>query len=1238
MHNITNANIGALPNDFIGSRWRALYDANYLYILVEVKDAVVRVPDSGPVTWWEDDAVEVYLDGNNSKGTSYDANDFQYGFRYTDPIVHAGGNSAGGAGGTTGVTFSLQLITGGYTMEARIPWTTINTGAPFDGKIIGIDIAVNDDDNGGPRDGQIATYSSSDQAFTNPSFFGTNTLTVCIPAPLSILYTHTDPSCLGKTDGTIRVAGEGGEPPYTYRLDKTGPFLANDGYFPGLAPRTGYIVEVQDATGTIVPRPAEPIATIDIIEPVNPLTISNDTTVCAGSAVNLVAGGATQGYTWTFNTAANVANLSATNIANPVATPSATTTYTVTSQSSANLIPNPNFESGNVGFTSSYTYFNTQTVERKVYAITASPLTLDPYFSTCGDHTTGTGKMMVVDGSAFAVDTVWYQTVPVLPGTNYTFSYWIQTVATNSPAQIETRINGVMVPGSGANPNPVTAPATPTPCGQWKQVTYTWNSGASTSANIALYDRNIVGIGNDFALDDFYFNSVCPVTKDVTITVDPAPATPTTTTVQPTCTTPTGTITVTVPASGVTYSFDNGVTFQTDATSGDLSPATYKVVVKNTTGCKSPAADVTLNAVSSTPSAPVTSVTQPSCTTATGTITVTSPTSGVTYSFDNGATYQASATSGNLPANSTYKVVVKNAAGCVSPASDATLNAQPATPPAPAADAIQPDCFTATGTITVTAPSSGVEYSFDNGASFQASPINGNLSANTYQVIVKNITGGCESAATPVTIDPQPITPLPPTTSIVQPDCVIPTGTITVITPASGVEYSFDNGANFQTISTSGDLIANTYQVVVRSIVGGCVSAATPATIDPQPTIPGTAITNTTQPDCTTPTGTITVTSPASGVTYSFDNGANFQASATSGNLIPNTYNVVVKNTIGGCVSVATPVKIDPQPTVPGTPILSTTQPDCTTATGTITVTSPTSGVTYSFDNGVSFQTSPTLSNLPANNYQVLVKSTAGGCVSLAAGTTIDPQPTLPNAPAVISLVSYCQGATASSLSATGDNLTWYTTATGSNGSPVAPTPSTDEGGSTTYYVSASNGTCEGPRSSITVTVIAVSANAGGPEVRMLEGSSVVLNGTAEGENATILWSPNNAINNRNIEDPTVSPLKTQVYTMKVTAGNCSATDNVNVIVLKDLIIPTIFSPNDDGYNDKWYIKNMNQYPNSEVTIFNRYGQIIFESKGYGVPWDGNFKGKPEPVGAYFYIIKKDTNGGVITGSISIVR
>jgi gliding motility-associated-like protein len=80
--------------------------------------------------------------------------------------------------------------------------------------------------------------------------------------------------------------------------------------------------------------------------------------------------------------------------------------------------------------------------------------------------------------------------------------------------------------------------------------------------------------------------------------------------------------------------------------------------------------------------------------------------------------------------------------------------------------------------------------------------------------------------------------------------------------------------------------------------------------------------------------------------------------------------------------------------------------------------------------------------------------------------------------------------------------------------------------------------------------------------------------------------------------------------------------DSVLVYVYPEIKIPNGFSPNGDGVNDTWIIDNIEQFPDNEVEIYNRWGELLFRSVGYKTPFDGKYKGKDLPVGTYYYVLK----------------
>ena len=153
---------------------------------------------------------------------------------------------------------------------------------------------------------------------------------------------------------------------------------------------------------------------------------------------------------------------------------------------------------------------------QRAYGIVSSANSWFQFFQPCVSNAPSGGNMMVVDGSTSNAgnDKVWGQVVTVLPNKTYTFSYWLQTIATPNQALIEVKINGTSI-GTALAPN--------TNC-DTTEYTYQWNSGSNTTAQIEIFDRVFATSGNDFSLDDISFienTTQCATTTTLTVTVTP---------------------------------------------------------------------------------------------------------------------------------------------------------------------------------------------------------------------------------------------------------------------------------------------------------------------------------------------------------------------------------------------------------------------------------------------------------------------------------------------------------------------------------------------------------------------------------------------------------------------------------------------------------------------------------------------------------------------------------------------
>ncbi len=107
---------------------------------------------------------------------------------------------------------------------------------------------------------------------------------------------------------------------------------------------------------------------------------------------------------------------------------------------------------------------------------------------------------------------------------------------------------------------------------------------------------------------------------------------------------------------------------------------------------------------------------------------------------------------------------------------------------------------------------------------------------------------------------------------------------------------------------------------------------------------------------------------------------------------------------------------------------------------------------------------------------------------------------------------------------------------------------------------------------------------------------------------------------------------------------NCDSIVILQISVIKNVVVPDIFSPNKDGANDVLIIKNLHQYPNNKILIFNRWGNKVWEAGPYLNDWDGTNQfgvtvgGENLPVGTYFYILELGDGSEAYKGYIYLNR
>ena len=217
-----------------------------------------------------------------------------------------------------------------------------------------------------------------------------------------------------------------------------------------------------------------------------------------------------------------------------------------------------------------------------------------------------------------------------------------------------------------------------------------------------------------------------------------------------------------------------------------------------------------------------------------------------------------------------------------------------------------------------------------------------------------------------------------------------------------------------------------------------------------------------------------------------------------------------------------------------------------------------------------------------------------------------------------------------------GAELIWYD-------GPVEGTP-TEVGRSnpltispskTTTYFTTLDGTCNYTEAFVTIIVGEGTAWSIGTVISDIDNIcpntnvELTANGVIVGTGATLTWydGPEGTGTALGTSNPLmVSPAITATYYARLEDSCNTVEESVTVTVDEEeedvYNFPTAFTPNGDGVNDVWDVGENRIDPGVYVWIYDNNGQLVFKSIGYQKPWDGNYKGKPQPVGTYYYVIK----------------
>ncbi|MES2394681.1 MAG: gliding motility-associated C-terminal domain-containing protein [Bacteroidota bacterium] len=462
--------------------------------------------------------------------------------------------------------------------------------------------------------------------------------------------------------------------------------------------------------------------------------------------------------------------------------------------------------------------------------------------------------------------------------------------------------------------------------------------------------------------------------------------------------------------------------------------------------------------------------------------------------------------------------------------------------------------------------------------------------------------------------------------------------TATIVAAGGILPYTYlwnDPGAQTTDVATA--LCAGTYFVQVTG--GGCVSFASVEITDPAPI--GFSLANSVDPLCNgNNNGSVAVIPFGGTLPYTFSWTGSGSVSDTASGLSAGVYVVTVTDA-NGCTSSQSNTLANPDSlTISNVP----TPASCNTiADGAIDVTvgGGTPGYTYQWSGG-SALTTQDLTGILIGSYDITVTDTNGCTITdnIIITSTVTVNAVAGNDTA------FCEPGTmllsAAGSSANAINYQWFQIPTNTLVGSIVDVSVTPAVGVTDYYVIVDNGAGCAHNDTISVTVNALPVANAGADVTILATTTTVLGGNPTGPvGATYAWDPILGLDNGTNSNPVANPTVTTTYTVTVTsAEGCKSNDIVIVTVVANITFANGISPNADGANDEWIIDNIELFPKSVVEVYNRWGELLFQSTGYTEKWKGVFKGQLLPVGTYYYIINLNDPffPDVLTGPITILR
>lgn len=1011
--------------------------------------------------------------------------------------------------------------------------------------------------------------------------------------PTASIPSSTNVNCFGGATGSATASASSGSLPYTF-VWNTAP-QQSTAIASGLD-AGDYVVTVIDGTG------CKSLASITITEPTQVLPIvSTGSVSCfggSGGSASVSASGGTPNYTYTWlpggSTGSSVSGLTA-------------NTYTVQAadanacmQTATFVITQP------VALTSTITPFtNVSCYGGSDGSATASVSGGTPFYNY---NWTPTGA----NGPTVAGLTAGTYTVYISDSQGCTHS---STVAITQPAQpLSANSSSANVQCFGS----ASGTATVTPSGGTPGYTYLWNpSGGSGQTASGLISGNydiLVTDQNGCQTNTSVFVSQLPAINGALFPV------------QPSCGLPNGSITSQVSGGNGPYTYSWSPGSFTGSSISAVGPATYTLFVSDAAGCTA-AFTTTLNNVPG-PDAAISTISHVSCFggnngTATVSITQGTPPYNITWSPYGGNGLTAS----SLIAG-TYTANVTDALGCTTFVF-ATIT-QPVAVNVSASPIDPVSCFGGSNGAATASASGGTppySYAWSTG---QTTASVGNLSAGTYTVIVTDSKGCMATTVANVT---QPSTPLSvSTSSIINPICFGGAGSATAVPAGGSVPYFYSWSVTpVQTGSTATNLTSGTYTVVITDD-NGCTASDTAVITQPAQVI------TTAGPNYTVCiNSSVTFTANATGGSGSYYYLWQPSGLINSGVLnvtptVSTTYTVYAYD-MNGCPGMAETVTATVYSLTGANVQVTAYSPICPGQSSVIYVqtTGSTGPLTYAWTPNLgtgpgAYVVTPT--QAPAT-YSVTVTNSCGVSVTNAVQILFNPPPSVfasadPTSSCLPVVVNFSDSSFSGNPADTISSWLWNfgdgTTSTLQN-----PVHTYTQAGTYVVWLSVTTyGGCENNNSSTPIIITGYPSPTAlfttNPSVNPM--GSHTINFINQSTGAVSYWWDFGDGSTSNAQSPQHYYPALGTYTVTLAVTNeygCKDTFRIETLGDGEITFPNAFTPNQDGPNGGGYnpynLDNDVFFPFAggvkefHMMIFNRWGELIFETFDIKIGWDGYYRG-----------------------------